>query len=211
MLPTVSRLRDRLTFAAVLDSMDPARERPRRTRALGKEGERMTCSRRTDGMSQGRGCGRRIGLPAARILPTYDAFYDAGIRHILVRMRPAVATPPRVMPRRPARSGWRWGQVARGATNLVTPISRRDDGLGSGGVPDWTGPDRSTRNGRLPRGRHDRDHDADRQAQFHDPAPAGRSRGRSTRRSMLPGPADRGQWWSTSRRTSAVPTFPMSR
>ena len=51
------------------------------------------------------------------------------------------------------------------------PDLRRDDGLGPGRVHHRPGPDPPARHRRLPGGGHDRDHDADRQAQLHDPAP----------------------------------------
>ena len=76
-----------------------------------------------------------FGLPGGANLPTYDAFYDAGIRHVLVRheaggghaaegyakatgkvgvafatsssaTRRAAGTPPRATPRPPARWAW---------------------------------------------------------------------------------------------------------
>ena len=64
-----------------------------------------------------------FGLPGGANLPTYDAFYDAGIRHILVRHERAAATPPRATRRRPARSGVALATCGPGATNLVTPIT----------------------------------------------------------------------------------------
>ena len=114
-----------------------------------------------------------FGLPGGANLPTYDAFYDAG--------HPPHPRPPRGR-RRPRRRGLREGdrqgrRVARderprrdqpGHADL-----RRDDGLGPGRVPDRPGPHRAARHRRVPGGGHDRDHDADRQAQLHDPAPAG--------------------------------------
>jgi len=65
-----------------------------------------------------------FGLPGGANLPTYDAFYDAGIRHILVRHEAGGGTRPRAMPRRPARSASRWAPVVP-ATNLVTRSATR--------------------------------------------------------------------------------------
>jgi len=55
-----------------------------------------------------------FGLPGGANLPTYDAFYDAGIRHILVRHEAGAVTPPRATPRRRARSESRWARAGRG-------------------------------------------------------------------------------------------------
>ena len=53
-----------------------------------------------------------FGLPGGANLPTYDAFYDAGIRHILVRHEAGGGQPPRATRRRPARSASRWERAA---------------------------------------------------------------------------------------------------
>ena len=64
-----------------------------------------------------------FGIPGGANLPTYDAIYDADIRHVLVRHEPAAATPPRATPRPPARSASRFATSGPGATNLVTAIA----------------------------------------------------------------------------------------
>ena len=114
-----------------------------------------------------------FGLPGGANLPTYDAFYDAGIRHILVRHEAGGGHAAEGYAKATGRVGVAFGTSGPGATNLVTPICRRDDGLGPGRVPHRPGAHRAARHRRLPGGRHDRHHDADRQAQLHDPAPAG--------------------------------------
>ena len=63
-----------------------------------------------------------FGLPGGANLPTYDAFYDAGIRHILVRHEAGGGHAAEGY----AKATGKVGVVARtsgpGATNLVTPI-----------------------------------------------------------------------------------------
>ena len=89
-----------------------------------------------------------------------------------------------------------------GATNLVTPICRRDDGLGAGGLHHRPGAHGAARHRRLPGGGHARHHDAGRQALLHDPAPAGdpaRDPRGLPHRAQRPSGPDRS---STSRRTS---------
>jgi acetolactate synthase-1/2/3 large subunit len=54
-----------------------------------------------------------FGLPGGANLPTYDAFYDAGIRHILVRHEAGGGHAARGTPRRPARWGCHWARAAR--------------------------------------------------------------------------------------------------
>ena len=152
-----------------------------------------------------------FGLPGGANLPTYDAFVDAGIRHILVATRPAAATPPRATRRRPARSASSLGDQRPGRDEPGHADHRRDDGLRPGGGHHRAGAHRAARHRRLPGGGHDRHHDADRQAQLHDPAPAGAPAHRSTRRSTSPAPAGPARSSSTSPRTSAAPTSTTSR
>ena len=54
-----------------------------------------------------------FGLPGGANLPTYDAFVDGGLRHILVRHEAAVDMPPRATRRPQARSAWRLPLAAR--------------------------------------------------------------------------------------------------
>jgi acetolactate synthase I/II/III large subunit len=44
-----------------------------------------------------------FGLPGGANLPTYDAFVNGGIRHILVRHEAGGGMPPRATPRRRAK------------------------------------------------------------------------------------------------------------
>ena len=44
-----------------------------------------------------------FGLPGGANLPTYDAFVDSEIRHILVRTKLGAVMPLRGTPKRPAR------------------------------------------------------------------------------------------------------------
>ena len=142
-----------------------------------------------------------FGLPGGANLPTYDAFYDAGIRHILVRHEAGGGHAAEGY----AKATGKVGVVARherpGGDEPRHADLRRDDGFGPGRIPHRPGAHRTARNRRLPGGGHDRDHDADRQAQLPDPASAWRSRARSTRRSTSRAPAGPARSSSTSRRT----------
>jgi acetolactate synthase-1/2/3 large subunit len=108
-----------------------------------------------------------FGLPGGANLPTYDAFYDAGIRHILVRHEAGGGHAAEGYAKSTGKVGVALGTSGPGATNLVTPIC--DAMMDSVPVVFITRP---ARHRRLSGGGHDRDHDADRQAQLHDPAPA---------------------------------------
>ena len=114
-----------------------------------------------------------FGLPGGANLPTYDAFVDGG--------HPPHPRPPRGR-RRPRRRGLREGDrqgrrrvrdQRAGRDQPDHADLRRDDGLRAGGVHHRPGAHRTARHRRLPGGRHDRHHDAGRQALVHDPAPAG--------------------------------------
>ena len=64
-----------------------------------------------------------FGLPGGANLPTYDAFVDAGIRHVLVRHEAGGGHAAEGYAQaRPARSASSLGTSGPGATNLVTPI-----------------------------------------------------------------------------------------
>ncbi len=63
-----------------------------------------------------------FGLPGGANLPTYDAFYDAGIRHILVRHEAGGGHAAEGYARATGRVGVSLGTSGPGATNLVTPI-----------------------------------------------------------------------------------------
>jgi len=63
-----------------------------------------------------------FGLPGGANLPTYDAFYDAGIRHILVRHEAGGGHAAEGYAKATGRVGVALGTSGPGATNLVTPI-----------------------------------------------------------------------------------------
>src|SRR5437660_2956436 len=63
-----------------------------------------------------------FGLPGGANLPTYDAFYDAGIRHILVRHESGGGHAAEGYAKATGRVGVSLGTSGPGATNLVTPI-----------------------------------------------------------------------------------------
>ena len=63
-----------------------------------------------------------FGLPGGANLPTYDAFYDAGIRHILVRHEAGGGHAAEGYSKATGKVGVSLGTSGPGATNLVTPI-----------------------------------------------------------------------------------------
>src|SRR5881398_1794424 len=64
-----------------------------------------------------------FGLPGGANLPTYDAFYDAGIRHILVRHEAGGGHAAEGYAKATGRVGVALGTSGPGATNLITPIT----------------------------------------------------------------------------------------
>ena len=101
------------------------------------------------------------------------------LRRLRRRRHPPRSRPPRGR-RRPRRRGLREGdRQRRRLARHVRPRRdqprhadrRRDDGLGPGRLHHRPGPHRPARHRRLPGGRHDRHHDAGRQALVHDPDP----------------------------------------
>jgi acetolactate synthase-1/2/3 large subunit len=64
-----------------------------------------------------------FGMPGGANLPTYDAFYDAGIRHILVRHEAGGGHAAEGYARATGRVGVAMSTSGPGATNLVTPIA----------------------------------------------------------------------------------------
>jgi acetolactate synthase-1/2/3 large subunit len=63
-----------------------------------------------------------FGLPGGANLPTYDAFYDDGIRHILVRHEAGGGHAAEGYAKATGKVGVSLGTSGPGATNLVTPI-----------------------------------------------------------------------------------------
>ena len=105
-----------------------------------------------------------FGLPGGANLPTYDAFFDAGIRHILVRHEAGGGHAAEGYAKATGKVGVAFATSGPGATNLVTPIC--DAMMDS--VPvvlhHRPGAHRAARHRRLPGGGHPRHHDAGRQA-----------------------------------------------
>src|SRR3984885_11390063 len=64
-----------------------------------------------------------FGLPGGANLPTYDAFYDAGIRHVLVRHEAGGGHAAEGYAKATGRVGVALATSGPGATNLVTPIA----------------------------------------------------------------------------------------
>jgi acetolactate synthase-1/2/3 large subunit len=64
-----------------------------------------------------------FGLPGGANLPTYDAFYDAGIRHVLVRHEAGGGHAAEGYAKATGRVGVAIATSGPGATNLVTPIA----------------------------------------------------------------------------------------
>ena len=64
-----------------------------------------------------------FGLPGGANLPTYDAFYDAGIKHILVRHEAGGGHAAEGYAKATGRVGVAFGTSGPGATNLITPIT----------------------------------------------------------------------------------------
>jgi acetolactate synthase-1/2/3 large subunit len=63
-----------------------------------------------------------FGLPGGANLPTYDAFYDAGIRHILVRHEAGGGHAAEGYAKATGKVGVSLATSGPGATNLITPI-----------------------------------------------------------------------------------------
>ena len=63
-----------------------------------------------------------FGLPGGANIPTYDAFYDAGIKHILVRHEAGGGHAAEGYAKATGKVGVALGTSGPGATNLVTPI-----------------------------------------------------------------------------------------
>ena len=73
-------------------------------------------------MFEGRGRRRRLRLPGGANLPTYDAFVDGGIRHILVRHEAGGGHAAEGYAKATGKVGVAFATSGPGATNLVTPI-----------------------------------------------------------------------------------------
>ena len=142
-----------------------------------------------------------FGLPGGANLPD--------LRRLRQRRHPPHPRPPRGRRRarrRGLREGHRQGRrrvrdQRPGRDQPDHADLRRDDGLGAGRVHHRPGAHRAARHRRLPGGRHDRHHDAGRQALVHDPAPAGAPAGDPRGVPHRPQRDARDRCSSTSRRT----------
>ena len=143
-----------------------------------------------------------FGLPGGANLPTYDAFVDGGIRHILVRHEAGGGHAAEGYAKATGKVGVAFATSGPGATNLITPICDAMMDSVPVRVHHRPGAHRAARHRRLPGGRHDRHHDAGRQALVHDPAPAGDPAGDPRGLPHRPHRAARARCWSTSPRTS---------
>src|SRR3954469_20201369 len=63
-----------------------------------------------------------FGLPGGANLPTYDALYDAGIRHVLVRHEAGGGHAAQGYAKATGKVGVCFATSGPGATNVVTPI-----------------------------------------------------------------------------------------
>ena len=63
-----------------------------------------------------------FGLPGGANLPTYDAFVDAGIRHVLVRHEAGGGHAAEGYAKATGKVGVAFATSGPGATNVVTPI-----------------------------------------------------------------------------------------
>src|SRR5438045_8978176 len=69
------------------------------------------------------GVGVVFGYPGGATLPTYDAFVDAGIRHILVRHEAGGGHAAEGYAKASGRVGVCFATSGPGATNIVTPLT----------------------------------------------------------------------------------------
>ena len=95
-----------------------------------------------------------FGLPGGANLPTYDAFYDAGIRHVLVRHEAGGGHAAEGYAKATGRVGVALATSGPGATNLVTPIADAMMDSVPGRLHHRPGAHRAARHRRLPGGRH---------------------------------------------------------
>ncbi len=152
-----------------------------------------------------------FGIPGGANLPTYDALYDAGVRHIQCRHEQGAGPRGRGLRQGVGPGRSRAGHVRPGRDQPDHADRRRDDGLGPDRLPHRPGAHRPARHRRLPGGRHPRHDDAGRQALAADPGPA-RHPARDPRGvPHRPHRAARARCSWTSRRTSRAPTSRTSR
>ena len=148
-----------------------------------------------------------FGLPGGANLPTYDAFYDAGIRHVLVRHEAGGGHAAEGYAQGDRQGRRRAGDVRPRRDEPRHADRRRDDGLGPAGLHHRPGAHRAARHRWLPGDRLHRHHDADRQALLPGPARArdpAHDQGGVPRRAQRPA---RARSSSTSRRTVARPSI----
>ena len=148
-----------------------------------------------------------FGYPGGAVLPIYDALFQQNdIRHILVRHEQAATHAAEGYARSTGKPGVVLVTSGPGATNAVTGLDRRADGLDPDRRPHRPGRDLPDRQRRLPGGRHRRHHPALHQAQLagegHGQARRDHPRGLPHRDLRPPRPGAR----STSPRTSSSPS-----
>ena len=91
--------------------------------ATGREGGRMRAVDALMECLKAEGVDVVFGLPGGSNLPTYDAFFDAGIRHILVRHEAGGGHAAEGYAKATGKVGVCMATSGPGATNLVTPIA----------------------------------------------------------------------------------------
>ena len=142
-----------LKSAGTLDSGRPGGfSRTRGIRSPAEGGKRMRAVDALMEALKAEGVEVVFGLPGGANLPTYDALYDAGMRHILVRHEAGGGHAAEGYAKATGKVGVAFGTSGPGATNLVTPICRRDDGFRADGLHHRPGAHGPARHRRLPGG-----------------------------------------------------------
>src|SRR5262249_13902758 len=102
-----------------------ARLPPRRSHIYELSGRRRAHMRAVDALMEclkAEGVEVVFGLPGGANLPTYDAFHDAGLRHILVRHEAGGGHAAEGYAKATGKVGVSFGTSGPGATNLITAI-----------------------------------------------------------------------------------------
>ena len=105
-----------------------------------------------------------FGIPGGANLPTYDALYDAGIRNILCRHEQGAGHAAEGYAKASGKVGVALAHLRPRRDQPRHGDRRRDARLGADRLHHGPGANRPDGHRRLPGGRHDRDHDARRQA-----------------------------------------------
>ena len=112
-----------------------------------------------------------FGIPGGANLPIYDALHDADLDHIQARHEQGAGHTAEGYAKASGRVGVAFATSGPGRHQPDHADRRRDHGLGPDRVHHRPGSHRADRHRRLPGGRRQRDHDADRQALVHGPGP----------------------------------------